>query len=536
MRGMLRSVAASIVVACVLVAGVSEAGAAKPITGKLNKRGYTVIAVADNGKARSVRPKRGSFRLKPTAKRVTLHLRAKDGTYAGPIVVGRKGKDVIVGVKAGAHLGTVLIKAGKGYAKVKGKLPDGSLDSKRIARAKKGVPIGAGNFGRVLSRNAKGPAADRDLDGIPAPLDIDDDGDKVIDNLDTTSGGARAAQGAGCGPNDIYCPVAFSALARDLENTLNVNAGSAIDGPDPAAGVQGGYLNIDVKPGGLAELDCGDPDTGLVYCRGHGSTGRAAASGPGPPFPGPPGGPLDADGDGFGTLDPALEPNACGNCAPNGFFLTHGARGGQIGSGDLLIERVTGGGTETQYPGTLGYVFATVPALKSFQDETMGAPQDISYPVAPGQPGTFGNGLQVDDGPDPGSDVEVTLTFWRPQRTAIPDSDPPGATAMDIGRLRYLVLAGLPAGCPQSTVSSSDPALTPVAPSPTFAGAGGFSDSSDDQVSSPANTLTFRVNLTQCLAANGSSFNSGEQRVFSFVAASAAGPDFAQQNVFFKHP
>ena len=42
-----------------------------------------------------------------SAGRVTLHLRAPNGTYAGPIVVGRrkKGKRAIVGVKAGARLG-----------------------------------------------------------------------------------------------------------------------------------------------------------------------------------------------------------------------------------------------------------------------------------------------------------------------------------------------------------------------------------------------------------------------------------------------
>ena len=36
---------------------------------------------------------------------MTLQLRAKDGSYAGPIVVGRKGKRAIVGIKAGAKLG-----------------------------------------------------------------------------------------------------------------------------------------------------------------------------------------------------------------------------------------------------------------------------------------------------------------------------------------------------------------------------------------------------------------------------------------------
>lgn len=52
--------------------------------------------------------------MRPPARRVTLHLRAEDGTYGGPIVIGRAS----------------------------------------------------------------------DLDGIPSPLAIDDDGDLILDNLD----------------------------------------------------------------------------------------------------------------------------------------------------------------------------------------------------------------------------------------------------------------------------------------------------------------------------------------------------------------
>ena len=58
---------------------LAGAAALKPITGKLNKRGYTVIALAANGEARSVIAKGGSFRIVPPAARVTLQLRAPDG-------------------------------------------------------------------------------------------------------------------------------------------------------------------------------------------------------------------------------------------------------------------------------------------------------------------------------------------------------------------------------------------------------------------------------------------------------------------------
>ena len=157
----------------------------KKITGKLTEGGYTVIALAANGKAKIDRAPKGPFKLRPPAKKVTLHLRASDGTYAGPIVVRtrKKGKRAVEGVYAGARLGTVKVKPSQGYAKAK--LRKKWVDRKRQARAKKGVPIGAGNFGRVKSKKTHGGApGDLDLDGVADPLDIDDDGDKVLDNLD----------------------------------------------------------------------------------------------------------------------------------------------------------------------------------------------------------------------------------------------------------------------------------------------------------------------------------------------------------------
>ncbi len=79
----------------------------KKITGTLSKGGYTVIALAKDGEAKTDRAPKGNFKLRPPAKKVTLHLRAPDGTYAGPIVVATRkhGKRAIEGVYAGAKLG-----------------------------------------------------------------------------------------------------------------------------------------------------------------------------------------------------------------------------------------------------------------------------------------------------------------------------------------------------------------------------------------------------------------------------------------------
>jgi hypothetical protein len=104
------------------VTSAPAAAAPKPITGKLSEPGYTVISLAASGKARVARVRRGRLKLRPPAESVTLHLRARGGTYAGPIVVGRKkgGRRAIVGVKAGARLGRVNVRGG--YAKVSRRL------------------------------------------------------------------------------------------------------------------------------------------------------------------------------------------------------------------------------------------------------------------------------------------------------------------------------------------------------------------------------------------------------------------------------
>lgn len=91
-----------------LAVSVSPAAARKPITGKLSQPGYTVIALAASGKAASARTRRGSFRLRPPADTVTLHLRAANGVYSGPIVVGEKGDRALEGSAGVDNAATVV--------------------------------------------------------------------------------------------------------------------------------------------------------------------------------------------------------------------------------------------------------------------------------------------------------------------------------------------------------------------------------------------------------------------------------------------
>jgi hypothetical protein len=518
-------VAASCAVAflVLLLASVPDAATPKRITGKLSGSGYTVIALAANGKARSVRAPRRSFKLVPPAPTVTLHLRGSNGRYAGPIVVSGKGSRVVVGVKAGANLGTIKLRAG--YARVMKRLPKRSVDARRFARARKGVPIGAGRFGRVVSRNPSGAVAlglDRDLDGIPNALDIDDDGDLVLDNFER-SATAPAARPAG----DLWLSQTaeppsstFTSLALSLHDTMNAHAGSLTDEQIDAVLSTRGMLSVFKLPGDSRELDCG----ALVYCS-RGGTGRLWRGGgavdgrTGERFPEC----CDPDGDGFGTFVETQNPAF--------FFLSHGATTSQIRTGDVLIERVTTGGVESEYPVTLQGVIATVPALVSYSDG-QGNSLTVPYPVR------FYNPYPVKAGPD--GNVVLTLTFWRPQRRPIP---PETAEWIDIGGLTYMVgppcfqtTGCLPHNCPPDAFSTADSNLRPAS-LPSFVG-GGLADSAADQAASPANTLTYSVNLTRCLAVNGRSWDPGQSFGFRFIGTNhkVTGliTDLVQQNVEFR--
>ncbi len=518
----------------VLVAGAPAAAAPKRITGKLSKPGYTLIALAANGEATSVRARRGRFRLRPPARRVTLHLRARNGRYAGPVVAGSrlKGRRAILGVRAGAKLGRIKLR--RGYAKVSKRPRKSWVDARHKARARKGVPIGAGRFGRVRSRiPRRGVPGDLDVDGVPDVLDIDDDGDLVLDSLDRSVAqrSARAA-GAAQGPNEIFD--VLTGIDLELERTANANATAVTQPQIDAALSASGRLLLEILPGDSAELDCGGANQpaprpeGLVYCS-KGGTGKVFQGGvlpaDWPRFPEC----CDPDGDGFGALAGSAPP---GGTTPF-MFLSHGATTAQIATGDVLVERVTRGGVESQFPTALQFVFATVPALARYRD-TAGNSAIVSYPVAAGGVGTQGNGFPVAAGA--GGDVIVTLTFWRSQRRPIL---PETGDWIDIGGLTYSTIVqniaptpGVPGPliakpCPQSAYSTSDPQLTPAGT--------GFTDLATDRPASPANTFTYTLNLTQCLTSLGASWLSGQEaNILIAAVVPPPGAAGAQQGVWFK--
>jgi hypothetical protein len=538
------SVSSVVLVFASLTANTPALAAPRKITGKLSKPGFTVIALDVSGEATSVRARpNGRFRLRPTAKRVTLHLRAPDGTYAGPIVMaveGKKGRRAIVGVKAGTDLGRVKVRST--FAKVKRELPREDLNRKLWSRAKRGVPIGAGVFGRVPAgaTGPAGPGLDLDRDGLPGALDIDDDGDLVLDSLEASAQPpvARTTRGTEV-PTELFD--VFTVLELPLESTANANAPGSTDAQIESALPGSGQLVLHVLPGDSPELDCGgtvNPSPppplvgGLVYCSTGGTGSAQQADGSSSPFPDD----FDPDGDGFGSLVGVAPP---GGSTP-AMFLAHGATTDQIATGDVLIQRVIRGGSEIQFPTTIQFVFATVPALASYGD-TAGNGAAVSYPVSPGGSGTQGNGFQVKEGLD--GDVLVTVTLWRPQRRPI---DPETGEWIDIGGLTYSTIVGhlgplgTPPGgtsvnqpCPQSAHSTTHPELAP----PPDGQAGAFVDLAPDRPADPANTPTYSVNLTECLASLGHSWNPGEELSIGFsgvVTSSGAIAGGAGQTVWFR--
>lgn len=549
-------IARSVALGIALAVSVSATAAAKraPIRGELSEPGYTVIAVATSGKVASDRATHGAFKLRPPAKVATLHLRAADGTYAGPIVVGsrEKGRRAILGVEAGARLGAVTLDVVEGYASLAGKAGKAAVDPRFEARAKDGIPIGAGVFGQVRSKPPRDRVpGDTDSDGLPDRLDIDDDGDRILDKLDR-SRRKRSPRGAGRSPFGLsggLDPFGLaSGLGVPLEETANVNAGSS-DAQIDSVLPEFGYLLMSAPQQGTAELDCSGSNQvpprpiGLRYCSA-GGTGRVEVppnSGSRVPWPGDPGGRFDPDGDGMGTLDPVQDGPDFRN-----FGLDHGANSSEIGTGDTLILRLSDG---TQLTDVQQFIFATTPALASFVDEA-GNRTTVSYPVAPGAPGTTGNGFPVADGPDAGTDVEITITQWPPQRRPTSEAEcahpQPICLAnewIDVGGLDYTVAsvegqrATNDAGwCGQNAFTINDPRLSPGFPDPQ---GGGFRDLAPALPANPANTFTYKLNLTRCLDAFGISFNGGQTRTFKLEAftpilgAGSAGVDNAHGIVSF---
>jgi hypothetical protein len=514
-------------VALAAICAPASAHAAKlaPITGTLDHAGYTVIAVGYHGKVVSTSAR--SFRLVPREARVTLQLRDPKGRYAGPIVVGRKGSRAVLGVRAGAKLGRIRIRAG--YATLAKR--SRAIDAKRVAQMRSGVPLGNGrNLGleRSHAHGSSGAGGDRDLDGVPNLLDIDANGNRVLDNEEGASGTRASIAQAGAAPPGFSL---FSQLDEPLERSVNADAAgvsdAAIDalmrGNTTAPPYQpiGMFLVFSVPSDGKAQLDC----RGLSYCSAGGS-GRIRQPGgfdPGPSFP--------QDGATFGTLTPDANATPSGG-AQTTLYPMASAR--QIASGDVLIERTSSGGTVTETPATLNFVFTTTPALASWTSSA-GQSGTVGYPVTAGAPGTRDNPFTVSAGPD--GHVAVSLSAWRPQRRAIAGAGE-GTGFIDIGHLQWesrVVTAGSGPGDPGQVVDCRGPGIYSTTDADLTASPDtGLLDQSADAPASAGRTVAYTVDLTACLATRSVAWSPGQTVQLEIAARSLGGGDNTAQQVFFR--
>jgi hypothetical protein len=336
-----------------------------------------------------------------------------------------------------------------------------------------------------------------------------------------------------------------------MSNTVNVDAAGVTQAQIDAtlqANLNVKLLNI--PAGSLVELNC----NGLSFCS-QGGTGKAQLEGIQPgvantvvaggygtvPFPASS---LDST-TGLGEIvGPAVPAGLLGTDA-NGrheFSLNPNATTAQIGSGDVISETVTdSNGVSTQTPTTLDFVFTTVPAITAYSDSA-GDAGTISYPDTSGL-GTQSNPLKIKAGAN--GDVVATFTVVRPQRPGVAGAGE--STLMDIGHLGYeldyataptpgstTVGSTLSPQCPTSSYSNPSSTLTASAGT-----SGGFGpppgsdwlvDSAADAPANPANTMSFSIDLTQCLASKGvTSFPVGQPVTFDLSANSQSSLDHANQ-------
>jgi hypothetical protein len=483
--------------------------AAKPITGSLAKNGYTVIALSYDGKARSAAVKGGRFRLVAPAGKVTLSLRDRSGEYVGPVVVGKKGKRAVLGVRAGAKLGRLRLVKGTARAKPR----RAATDRTRTAVTKNGRPIGAGRFGLVRARatGSAGAGGDLDLDGVATAFDIDDDGDLVLDNNDRST--ATGTRQAGQTPASEAGLRLFSNFHFDLDETLNANAGGVTrEEIDAAMTKTKSFVGlVFFLPDGVesAELDCG----GLSYCS-PGGTGRTQVLDPfadGPEFPEC----CDEDGDGFGTI----------TRGPTGDFqLVTFAPSDAIGSGDTFVELLPDG---SQLSGSLNYMFNTTPAVQSYVVGD-GARTTVTYPATAGTLGTTDNPLPLVA--NAAGDLTLELSLWRPQRAAIAEAGEPEVMVPNSPQSQDMGAPG-GGGGPGRGVGfcNTDTAFTSTDPNFARSAQAGFLvDQEDDAPSDAGRTLTATFNVTKCLAQGGQTLEPGQSLQWEIQSNSLAGDVAAQ--------
>jgi len=517
---MKHSLSATIVICAMFVAAAPATAAT--VSGTLTGgRGLHVVVVQSNGtsKKATITSKKGTFKVVGVKLAgASIQLVGKNGTYFGPVLLGGSGKKVYATIKGSGNLALGTFKRKSGYAAARAPVGRYFTTVAYTVAAKNGKPIGAGKYGLVKVGNGKstlkgynGQGRDADLDGIPGAFDIDDNGNLIIDNVDRTTRSGRSLrqfspalrvsdicptpdqpQPAGCIPPSGAPSGGTTATAAATEfklfsnfkltdaTSINVSIPgiTGIDALIDAAVPTTVTLATQVMGATSSTLDC----LGNTYCAPHGAyplVNSAAASYTGA----------------FLNLSKGTTGDA---------QIMPGAARTDIGSGNAFLQM----DGATSYPGVLNFVFNTAPALKSYN---VGAgEQTLAYDAS----GVSASGMTPSTPiTTTAGATSITVTFWRPQRTALSSEAWFGSANpwTDIGGLAYRAdPPNAPSGSTKRSCAGgySGGSANGVA---VTAGTDGVVDPAIDAEASAANTISWTIDLATCfdwsLMATGTSFD-----------------------------
>lgn len=491
-----------------LALAAAPAGAASTTTLKLKvsgQKGGTVIALGADGSAVRTAVRSGTVSLKVLRSKVSgtsLHLTDAAGRYRGPVVLSSSGSRAYATLGKGASkkssvsLGTV--KAKSGYAVLSRKLSNKLLLISAYAKASRGVPVGAGRLGlQKASSSANARAAqgqgtipggtDPDRDGLPSNVDVDDNGNGILDNQDASQ--TPTSDG-------IFASMALT--PRD--SGVNVNATGVTDAQIDAnvSGDQGFsvtfYFSVppDRPAASGAWVDCGS----LPYC--NTTSGTALVGGLSESSSSLPRGSLwrsyQPDGNPQGN---GLEQLSRSGSTAWAMGLVPKATTAQLSPGDIYNVNFRASSGNTVSTVALPSYPVTVPAVKTVT--TGGAATTLAY-GDPGAPGTNdGTAIPLSSAGD------LSMVYWRPQRRGVPGAGE--QPLMDMGRLHYTITAGslrVPDGgsgnlrdVPAQREFSCDSSGNAVFPdSSAFFGP---ADPANDSAPNAESTRTYDTNLRTCV-------------------------------------
>ena len=505
----------------ILIAGItlmlsfSGTAAAAPVKGKIlgaNPSQYSVLVLKKNGQAtiKSVASS-GSFSVN-ASNGATLHLIGSDSRYFGPIVAakGVKGYATMSGKKG--SLGGVTVKtsfATVPYGKARNVLKTRpSLTFNAVSGT-----VGSGKFGLVSVSTSSLPpriradalpGEDSDGDGLPNALDIDDDGDLVLDVSDADEGSTPE-----------FRAEITSTLRTTLVSTVNKNITGISDSDIDSALSDGLILGFNFQNNSASNqisavnADCGS----LSYCA-PGTTTAKIRSDNLSQLEGTDWTAYDPDSDGLPNLVADSSTSLYIGVKPH---VTRAA----IRPGDVVNFIADGSSADVTIPVVIPFYFSTGPALTQYSSGAQSG--TLSYPISQGGVGTeVSNPIVLGAG-------TLTMTLFKPQR---PPVDGAESGDIDNGKLfygLYLSPAGSTGGpllCKPSEYSNPSTGLE-VNSTPDTETITALTDTAADAASNPANTVSFTIDIATCLSRQGVS-TSGTTVYIDLNATTRSGDQTSQ--------